>query len=175
MGTIKPSQPVKLIMAIFTNQSELFAQIEAKLEEKYGKIDFRGHIFDFDHTDYYDEEMGADLKKRFIAFKNLIKPEQLSSVKLFTNKLESKHAESGKRKINIDPGYVDNSKLVLASTKNYYHRIYLGKGIYAEVTLYYKNGAYQDLIWTYPDYRTFEYKEIFKKIRKLYRKQMGKE
>ena len=172
MGTIKPSQPVKLIMAIFTNQSELFAQIEAKLEEKYGKIDFRGHIFDFDHTDYYDEEMGADLKKRFIAFKNLIKPEQLSSVKLFTNKLESKHAESGKRKINIDPGYVDNSKLVLASTKNYYHRIYLGKGIYAEVTLFFKEKRFQSLPWTYPDYKTDIAIDNFNKIRGIYRKRL---
>lgn len=171
MGKPKSPLPVKLIMAIFTGHGELFSEVEAELEKKYGEIDFKGEIFDFGHTDYYQQEMGLNLKKKFISFKNLIKAEQLGLIKISTNKLESKYAKGSKRRINIDPGYIDNSKLVLASTKNYYHRIYLGKGIYAEVTLFFKGKSFQPLPWTYPDYKTDTSMDIFNGIREIYRKQ----
>lgn len=173
MGKTKSPIPVKLIIAIFTNRLELFPEIEKELEKKYGEIDFKGPVFDFDHTDYYREEMGFDLKKEFISFKNLIDPGKINSIKLFTNKLESKYSKEGKRIANIDPGYVNNSKLVLASTKNYYHRIYLGKGIYAEVTLFFQERSFQSLPWTYPDYKTDASINIFNRIREIYRKQLS--
>ena len=173
MGKAKSPSPVKLIIAIFTNHLELFPEIEKELGKKYGEIDFKGQVFDFVHTDYYQDEMGHDLKKKFISFKNLINPEELSSIKLFTNELESKHCKIDKRTVNIDPGYVDNSKLVLASTKNYYHRIYLGKGIYAEVTLFFKEKSFQQLPWTYPDYKTDVSIDTFNGIREIYRKQLS--
>ncbi len=173
MGKTKSPLSVKLIMAIFTPQPELFPNIEKELVKKWGEIDFKCPIFNFDHTDYYREEMGFDLKKEFISFKDLIDPETINSIKLFTNKLESKYSKEGKRIINIDPGYVNNSKLVLASTKNYYHRIYLGKGIYAEVTLFFQERSFQSLPWTYPDYKTDASIDIFNKIREIYRKQLA--
>ncbi len=172
MGTAKTPLPVKLIMAIFAGQQELFAKIEAELAKKYGDIDFKSPMFDFDYTDYYDKEMGSSLKKKFISFKKLIKIEELSPIKTFTNALEKKHSVEGKRKVNIDPGYINNCQLVLASTKNYYHRIYLGHGIYAEVTLFFKNGTFQPLQWTYPDYKTDGSINIFNEIRKSYREQL---
>ncbi|MCK4905438.1 DUF4416 family protein [bacterium] len=173
MGTIQYPLPVKLIMAIFTNQLELFDGIEAKLEEEYGKLDFKSSIFDFDYTDYYQDEMGSGLKKKFISFRNLIKLEKVNSIKNFTNVLEEKYSIKDKRVINIDPGYISNAQLVLASTKNFFHRIYLGKGIYAEVTLFFKERTFQPLPWTYPDYKVESSVNIFNKIRGIYREQLA--
>jgi hypothetical protein len=173
MGIAKTPLPVKLIMAIFTNQLTLFPKIETQLEEKYGKIDFKSPIFEFDYTDYYKDEMGPDLKKRFISFENLIKLEEVHSIKNFTNALEKKYSRQDKRAINVDPGYISSSQLVLASTKDYYHRIYLGKGIYAEVTLFFKGGTFQPLPWTYPDYKVASSVDIFNKIRGIYREQIS--
>lgn len=174
MGTAKTPLSVKLIMAIFTNQPQFFPEIEAELEKEYGKIDFGSPIFDFDYTDYYSEEMGRGLKKKFISFKNLVKLEQISSIKIFTNALEKRYSRENKRTINVDPGYISNAQLVLASTKNYYHRIYLGQGIYAEVTLFFKGGTFQPLQWTYPDYKAESSIGIFNKIREIYREQLAK-
>ncbi|MDD5454842.1 MAG: DUF4416 family protein [Candidatus Ratteibacteria bacterium] len=173
MGVAKTPVRVKLITAIFTNQSKLFPTLEAELEKKYGEIDFKSPVFGFDYTDYYRDEMGPDLKKKFMSFENLIKGEELSTIKTFTNALEKKYSVKGKRTINIDPGYINNCQLVLASTKNYYHRIYLGKGIFAEVTLFFKEKTFQPLPWTYPDYKIGDSISIFNKIREIYRKQLA--
>ncbi|HIE43995.1 MAG TPA: DUF4416 family protein [Candidatus Omnitrophica bacterium] len=160
------------MVAIFTNRVELFSEIEGELQKLWGAIDFKGPPFLFNHTDYYEQEMGTNLRKEFISFQNLINPESLASIKLTTNQLEERYSEEGGRIINIDPGYISSSKLVLASTKNYYHRIYLGGGIYAEVTLFFKKGTFKPLPWTYPDYRTDESISIFNRIREIYRKQL---
>ena len=173
MGKIKSPLPVKLIIAIFTPQPDLFPKIERELEKKWGKIDFKCPLFDFNYTDYYQEEMGFDLKKKFICFESLISPENLDSIKLSTNELEKKYSVADKRLVNIDPGYISNSNLVLASTKDYYHRIYLGNGIYAEVTLFFQKDSFQPLLWTYPDYKTSESIDIFNRIRGIYRKQLA--
>ena len=160
-------------MAIFTGNLELFPEIEIVLEKQYGKIDCKGPVFGFNHTDYYQEEMGFNLKKKFISFKDLIDPGKLNSIKLFTNKLEGKYSNKDKRIVNIDSRYIDNSKLVLASTKDYYHRIYVGKGIYAEVTLFFKGRSFQQLSWTYPDYKIDTSIDVFNTIRGIYRKQLS--
>lgn len=173
MKTPKPPLSVKLIMAVFTPQSELFPKVERQLEKKWGEIDFKGPLFDFDHTDYYQEEMGFNLKKKFICFKDLMSPEDIDSIKISTNELEKKYSVEDKRLVNIDPGYISNSKLILASTKDYYHRIYLGNGIYAEVTLFFQKGSFQPLPWTYPDYKTNASLNIFNRIREIYRKQLA--
>jgi len=173
MGKITSPLPVKLITAIFTNRLEFFPEIEKELEKRYGEIDFKGPVFEFNYTDYYSEEMGPDLKKEFVSFKSLIKTEDLNRIKIFTNSLEKKHSIKGKRIINLDPGYVNNCQLVLASTKNYYHRIYIGKGIYAEVTLFFKDKTFLPLEWTYPDYKIESSIGIFNNIREIYRKQLA--
>lgn len=135
------------------------------MRRRFGEIDFESAVFDFAQTDYYREELGPGLKRQFISFKKLILPERLSKIKNFTNKIERKLSGSGRRRVNIDPGYICLSKLVLASTKDYKHRIYLGGGIYAEITLIYQGKTFVPWECTYPDYRSPEYISVFNRIR----------
>ncbi|MDP8233235.1 MAG: DUF4416 family protein [Candidatus Saelkia tenebricola] len=174
MGLVRKVSPVKLIMGMISNNGSLFENVEKMLERKYDKIDFKSNIIDFNFTDYYTQEMGERLLRRFISFKKLIHPKELSGIKLHTNILEKKNAINSKRSINIDPGYLNEGKLILASTKDNLQRFYLSQGIYAEITLYYKDDNFQNFLWTYPDYRTQEYNDIFKQIRELFRKQIGR-
>ncbi len=131
-------------------------------------MDFVSLPINFDHTDYYEAEMGKQLKRRFVSFLKLIPIEDLYRIKLYTNRLESRYLMAKSRQINIDPGYVDLAKLVLATTKDYAHRIFLRKGIFAEVTLSFKGDSFCPNEWTYPDYCRDEYIRIFNQIRTLY-------
>ncbi len=182
MGKVKEHKPVKLIVGMFTNRTELFQEVLRALEKSFGPIDYESPLLPFDKTDCYEEEFGKDLKRKFYSFKKLIRAEDLLKIKIFTNSLERKFtphlckgagfSEGAKRPINLDPGYLVSAKLVLATTKDYQHRIYYGKGIYGEVTLRYKKEGFIPWEWTYPDYRTKEYIEIFNHIRKIYMKQL---
>jgi hypothetical protein len=165
---IKYNRRVKLITGLIYKDEAIFVKTKNKLERRFGKIDFESRQIDFNYTDYYEAEMGKDLKRRFISFVKLIPIHDLYRIKLFTNRLESKLSVAKNRTINIDPGYIDSAKLVLASTKDYAHRIYLRKGIFAEITLSYRHNSFSRNEWTYPDYCTKEYIDIFNQIRKLY-------
>lgn len=170
MGKIYPLKKVKLIIGLISNDETLLNKIEAILEKRLNnRIDFKSETIDFTYTDYYNEEMGEGLKRRFLSFKRLVRPETIAKVKLLTNNIENKFCVRGKRAVNIDPGYVDMAKLVLLSTKDYSHRVHIGKGIFAEVTLHYKDKHFNFWPWTYPDYKSEEYIEIFDKIREIYR------
>ena len=174
MGEIKPPFPVKLIVGMISAKEDLFKKVEGKMEQKFGLIDFQSSFLPFTYTRHYESEMGKNLKRKFFSFCSLIDPEEIAEVKLFTNELEQSflYPNSKKRCINIDPGYLSFSKLVLATTKNYAHRIYLSKGIYAEITLRYEKGkGFKPLKWTYPDYRSEVYLQIFQQIRRIYRGQ----
>lgn len=172
MGKIKEHKSVKLVVGMFTNKLKLFQDVLRVLEKKFGPVDYENPLFTFDKTDYYDPEFGKDLKRKFYSFKKLIKAEDLPGIKIFTNSCEKKFCEKGKRTINLDPGYLTPAKLVLATTRDYQHRIYYGKGIYGEVTLRYRQGSFIPWEWTYPDYRTKEYIEVFTHIRKIYMEQL---
>jgi len=174
MGNIKKVLPVKIFCGFIYKEEKVFEEAKIKLEERWGETDIEYGPFNFDFTDYYEKEMGSDLKRRFISFEKLYLPEDAYEWKIFTNRVEKIFSENEKRKINIDPGYIDNSKVILLSTKDYYHRIYLGKGIYAEITLYYSEGKYNFFKWTYPDYRTENYINFFLKLRERYRCQIKK-
>jgi hypothetical protein len=175
VGKIKEPLPVKLITSMFTASGELLEEAKVRLSQEFGPIDYESEPLPFDHTAYYAAEFGENLKRRFVAFEKLVHPGKLAEIKLLTNALEMEWAVEGKRRINIDPGYVSHSKLVLATTKNHAHRIYLGQGIYAEVTLYFHNGTFHAWPWTYPDYSSPPLIAIFNQIRKLYVKQLRKE
>ena len=147
-----------------------FFDIEKELEKQFGAIDLKSPVFDFTFTDYYKPEMGGGLKKIFFSFRNLISPQEIVSVKIATNRLEETYrlpqpVDGISRPINLDPGYLDGSKLVLASTKNYAHRIYLNNGIYAEITFLYSKNQFHPLPWTYPDYQTEPYLIFFQQVR----------
>ena len=172
MSEAKEHKPVKLIVGMFTNRLELFQETLKVLKKRFGPVDCESPLLPFDKTDYYEEEFGKDLKRKFYSFKKLIKAEDLPKIKIFTNNLEKKLREKRNRSINLDPGYLAPAKLVLATTKDYQHRIYYGKGIYGEVTLRYKRRSFIPWEWTYPDYRTKEYIEIFNHVREIYMKQL---
>ena len=175
MGKAKKPQRVKLIIGMLAKNKKLFDRIEEFFIKEFGKIDYRSPLILFDHTDYYKKELGQALKRKFVSFKTLIPPESISKVKTITNSLEEKFAKqkngSLKRSLNLDPGYISDSKLILATTKDYFHRLYLKNGIYAEVTLAWKKGSFQPFDWTYPDYKTKEYIDILNAIRKAYMKE----
>ncbi|MFH1102367.1 MAG: DUF4416 family protein [Pseudomonadota bacterium] len=145
-------KPVKLIIGIFLKDKNLLKSISVRLVEKFGPLDMVSKWFPFDMTDYYRSEMGSPLFRRMFAFNALIRREDLAGIKLETNALEREYMQSGRRTVNLDPGYLSREHFVLATGKNYTHRIYLGKGIYADLTLIYSKGAFQTLPWTYPDY-----------------------
>lgn len=173
MGKIKLPEKVKLFCGLIFNPEVDFLRVKEKIEGKIGKIDFEAGPFDFNFTDYYEKEMGKNLKRSFISIYELFPLDNLYKVKIFTNEIEKDFLnENGGRKVNIDPGYIDLSKVVLFSTKDYYHRIYIAEGIYAEVTLYYQEKDYRFFQWTYPDYRTENYLNFFRKIREIYKKQI---
>lgn len=170
MGIIRIHGKAKLIVGLISNNAEQFNKAKKNLERMYGTIDFESGILDFNNTDYYNEEMGDNLKRKFLSFQKLADLKNIYKIKLKTNSIEKRFSESGKRRVNIDPGYLDLSKLVLFSTKDYSHRIYLNNGIFAEVTLFYKNNTFNAWPWTYPDYKTGAYISIFNSMREIYKK-----
>ncbi|MDR4507467.1 MAG: DUF4416 family protein [Candidatus Brocadiaceae bacterium] len=177
MGAISKPKPVNLLIGVLTSIHELFEIIEKELESYFGAIDLRSDILPFDFTKYYDNEMGKGLQRQFFCFEELIAPERIARTKIQTNSIEESMASTKKylvkRPINLDPGYLNESKLILASTKDFSHRIYLQDGIFAEVTLNYRDkGKYEAFPWTFPDYQSSAYHEFFLKARELYVKKL---
>jgi hypothetical protein len=168
MSDPQPAQAVKLIVSLFSGESRLLGDAIRALSEKYGNIDFISASVPFDYTDYYTKEFGASLVRRLIAFDRLIRPESLPDVKLWTNTLEARLSTDGRRTVNIDPGYIARAHLILVTGKGYSHRPYLRDGIYADLTLLYRNHAFESLPWTYPDYAGEEMIGFMTRIRDKY-------
>ena len=173
MGRIRAVEPVKLFVGMLSAYPGALAEAEAALTEALGPVDLRSDLFAHAFTEYYRDEMGQPLVRLFVSFERLIAPDQLASVKRLTNEVENRMAEAGQwpvvRPMNLDPGYIAPSKLILASTKDYSHRVPINHGIYAEVTLLYAHGGWRELPWTYPDYRTPAYRQFFARMRQLCR------
>jgi len=146
-----------------------FGRAEAAMSERFGSVARASEVMPFHFTGYYEPEMGANLLRKFLAFERPVGPAELAEIKLWTNALEERFAAepgcAAPRPINLDPGYVAPSKLVLATTKDHAHRICLGQGIHAEVTLTFLKGAFAPMPWTYPDYRTEPYRRFFEQVR----------
>jgi hypothetical protein len=180
MGTIHHPLPVKLFIGMLSPEPALFETCAEILKNEYGPLDHESALLPWNRTDYYHDEMGADLLRKFLFFKRTIDPGRLPSIKRFTNTLENTRAvQSGhalRRRINLDPGYVTEAKVVLATTKDFAHRLYIGDDIYAEVTLRYnaKQRSFAPHENTYPDYRTGEYLELFNKVRENLRAALNK-
>lgn len=169
MGHPEHPHKVKLIIGLLSGDTALMEKTKKLLIRAFGSTDLESGVLDFTHSSYYNEEMGGGLKRRFLSFKRLIPLKDICNIKLKTNALEKKFSKNDSRTINIDPGYLDLAKLVLLSTKDYTHRIYLDKGIFAEVTLFYKDKTFNAWPWTYPDYKSKEYLDLFNSIRGLYK------
>jgi len=149
-----PCKPkhAKLVISCFTRDKGIIEEVVRNLSERFGVPDVISPWLAFDRTDYYKPEFGTPLFRRMFAFSELIQQEAVAEIKLFTNAVEDKFSNRAKRAVNIDPGYLLAERFVLATGKNYAHRIYVGKGIYADLTLIYRKGRFRPLDWTYPDY-----------------------
>jgi len=170
MDYIGQIEEAKLFTAILSGDEGLFDIVKEKLTSSLGPIEMTTPVRPWTYTSYYEKEMGCALKRIFLFFSRSVPLEILPDIKNETNEIEMyfkthRTPDMPARPVNIDPGYLTRSKVVLASTKDYSHRIYIGKGIYAEVTLYYKNRSYRPLPYTYPDYRSGEYIEMFNMAR----------
>lgn len=165
MGHIQPPNLVLLLFAASSRYAEALAWSRQRFDESYGPIALVSDAFDFTETDYYAATMGVGLKKQFLAFEQLIDPAALADIKRQTNAWEAEYAGFNRhaepRPLNLDPGYITPAKLVLASTKDHAHRIYLRDGIFAEVTLSYRQRSWHPMEWTYPDYRRSDYQAFF--------------
>jgi len=175
MGAIRNLIPVQLFVGVLMSNREIVSETERRLTAAYGPIDQRSPTLPFTFTNYYAREMGPAIERLFFSFERLIEPDQLPEIKRQTNEIEKELAQlqnSVKRPVNLDPGYLEQAKVILASTKNFYHRIYLGNGVFGEVTMHFKNNAYEFFPWTYPDYQSTPYQEFFLGLRQIYRSKL---
>ncbi len=160
---------------MLAGDSALFPEVEDRLGSLFGRIELRSELFPFDFTAYYEDEMGPRLKRMFLGFRELVPAERIAQIKIQTNRVEAEFASRSSgpaRPVNLDPGYLEESKLVLASTKNFSHRILISDGIYAEVTMQFENREWRSLPWTFPDFRTGRYNGFFTALRSNYRSQL---
>lgn len=169
MGTAESPQPVKLICGILAADLHCLQAAQDALQQLYGQADWVSEVWPFTQTDYYRGQTGPSIVRNFLAFEDLIEPGRLAEIKHQTNDLEKKLAEvlntPWPRPVNLDPGYLEPAKLVLASTKNFSHRIYIGQGIYAEVTLMFHKGAWRSFDFTFPDFKEGRYHEFLNQVR----------
>ena len=156
MGEIHQPRRVLQLAAVFSRHPSALDWARERMIEQWGPLSLSSERFAFDQTRYYGKEMGGDLLKELHVVSKLADPSDLPDWKRLTNQWEQELAKPGQyeelRPLNVDPGYLTEAKLVLATTKDRDHRIYLCQGIFAEVTLYYHRGSWQTRPWTYPDY-----------------------
>ncbi len=176
MAEIKPFLPAKLICGLIAREEIYFEEAESQLVQLFGPVDLRSSYFIFNFTDYYTREMGPDLKRRFLSFIHLQDPSALSQIKHQTNDLEKKLKQKFKsfgRVVNLDPGILTPSALIMATSKNFAHRIPLQDGIYAHLEFLFRRNSIKTLDWTYPDFRQEIYHSFFLEVRKIYLGQLA--
>jgi len=174
MAKAKPFSPVKLIFGLIASQDLIFQRTQELLIQLYGPLDTESQFISFNYTDYYKKQMGGTLKRKFISCSSLYPPDKLSEIKLRTNIIEEEIAreiKSKKRVVNIDPGILSAAALIMATVKDFSHRIPMQKGIYGHLEFLFGKNEVKILPWTYPDYRSPEYHDYFLNVRELYLKQ----
>ncbi|MCI0690745.1 DUF4416 family protein [candidate division KSB1 bacterium] len=164
--------PVKLVITVLYSDENRLAVARERLVQQFGPIDFTSAPFPFEVTDYYVPEMGSPIVRLFYAFEKLVSPGALASIKLSTNIIEDELATNGQRQVNLDPGYLDPDKFVLASGKYNGQKIYLSDGIWADLTLHYEKGHFSAYPWSFPDFRSGEYEKVFLRMREIYKGQL---
>lgn len=177
MGEAAAHRRVLLLVAAFSRDAAALDWARARLTEAWGPVELASDLFEFTETSYYTATMGDQLRKVLWAFRDLIDPVSLPERKLATNAWEREYAEAFAspypRPLNLDPGYLTEAKLILASTKDRDHRIYLDRGVFAENTLYFHAGSWQKRPWTYPDYQRADYHQFLTRCRQYYRSRKG--
>jgi len=173
MGKLIQQKSVQLIISLFSKEIKFIEKVEKKLIKLFGEEEDLTKILPFEYTNYYLEEFGNNLKRKLICFKKLVNKEEICEIKLKTNKIEDYFKIKNKRIVNIDPGYITEAKLVLLTTKDYTHRIYIGKKIFADPTLFFQNKSFRSWPWTYPDYASLEMINYFNEVREMYVKKIS--
>ncbi|HHH84937.1 MAG TPA: DUF4416 family protein [Firmicutes bacterium] len=169
MGVIKIPRKVLLFCGLLYASDNMFDKARSALEEAFGPVVKESRGFPFTVTDYYQDELGGEICKGFLFFERFISMDTISEVKIKTNALEKELSISGeKRSINLDPGYLDLAKAMLATTKDRAHRLYLKDGIYGEVEYTYHRNSYVPCPWAYPDYYQEGYLSLFNEMRRYY-------
>lgn len=169
MSTKRHQEEALLFVGALYSSPDTYDRVLPELRNHFGEILLESPVITWDHSRYYNDELGIPISRRFIFFSQVIDASVLSEIKILTDDMESCTLRNGKRQINLDPGYLTEAKVILASTKNYSHRIYLGRGIYAEQEYIYSKGSYQPLSHTYTDYLKPEYLKIFGQARRRFR------
>jgi len=172
MNRVKESEPALLFVGMLYSDPAVLNHVQQTLEREFGGALLVSPSSKWDYSLHYKDELGWPLLRQFVFFKNVIDPETLADIKVKTNEIEDSFSDNGKRQINLDPGYLTLAKIVLASTKNYAHRVYLRKGIYGEITLFYQDGIFKPHIFTYRDYQEKSCIDMFMHARKLFKKQL---
>ncbi len=170
--TTKHAVNVKLIMGILASAREYLKQAYEVTRKNFGPIDLQSDIIAFDYTDYYNDEMGDNILRQYVSFERLIYPGELWEIKVRTNELEDSGIVDGKRVMNLDPGYLSMCAVVLATTKEASHRVYLNGGIYGQPMLYFSKGGFVPFKLTYSDYADEKNRIFFDEVREIYRKQL---
>lgn len=173
MSKPKEPLPAKLIIALIYKERAAAQSGWMAIEKTWGALDFLSEVRPFDYTGYYEQEMGRPLYRRWATFRELVPQDRLAEIKWQALEIENQWLCEEKRRLNLDPGLLTAERLVLATGKNYSHRIYLGKGIFGDLTLVFTKGSYQPLAWTYPDYRDESSIWMFNKIREKYLKEIS--
>jgi hypothetical protein len=168
MSTPRPPQPARLVVGLLLKDKTLLPGVAAALEDRFGPVALVSPWMPFGYTAYYETEMGAPLFRRVLVFRDMVAQDGLARIKLATNAIEQAYMVEGQRRVNIDPGYLLLARFVLATGKNYSHRIYIGEGIYAELTLIFERGAFRPLPWTYPDYADRPLRDFLQRARSQY-------
>ena len=167
--------PVKFLAAVlFSPGFDMKGKLYPELERAFTSIDSESEDYDFDKTDYYADEMGNNLRRRLLSFSGLLPATELVSRKLACHQIERRFCDNGSRRVNIDPGYIDYFKVVLASFKEGPQKIYLGESVFADMILLYEGGEFRVLPWTFPDFREGIYMQYLKKVREIYRSERRK-
>jgi hypothetical protein len=169
MGKCVPFKEVKLFCGLLAVHGPAAEKAIALLVERLAPLDSRSAQIPFIVTDYYREEMGDPLFRQFVSFQGLLAPEKLPEIKRFTNRLEKRLSHAGKRTVNIDPGFISDANVIIATCKNHYHRVPLRQGIYAHLEYVLKNKQLHCLPWTYPDFQSAAYLDYFRKLYALFK------
>lgn len=165
-------QPVKYFVAVLFGEPAVLPLTFEKVEAHFGPIDYQSKDYPFDQTDYYQKEMGQHLCRRLVTFTNLLSPAEVAAAKLHCNTIEDELQIDGKRQVNLDIGYLDHNKIILASAKGLSQKIYLDQGIYADLVARYSHGRYQPFEWTFPDFKEGRYDVDLAIIRQRYLEQL---
>jgi len=168
MSLPRANHPALLFTAILFSKGVDISKVLEELKVKLGTVLVQSREVGFVWSDYYEKEMGKDLKRVFVIYKDVVQRDEIVKVKRFTDSIEQEYAVNGKRRINIDPGLLCPENIILATNKPFFHRVYLSDGVYAEVTLFFKHDTYNPIeYWTYPEYRSTPVLEFFNSAREL--------